>query len=520
MPEPTVSHTPGIEAPAMLLPWRNDRVALGCALAAFALHALCAGRYDLFRDELYFIVCGRHPAFGYADQPPLVPLLAAAFYAPGHSLWLLRLPATLAAGGLAWLVVRFARLLGGGQGAGVIAAGAVTIAPMLMGIAATLNTTALDPLAWTALAWALAQAIRTGDRRMLLVCGVIAGIDLQAKYALVQWGAGLAAGLLLTPARRLIGSWQLWCGAAIAALIAAPSLLWQAGHGFPFAELAAAARGKNADVAPIAFVWNQILVMNPLLAPLWLAGLIAPFVAAPLRPYRFVPIAFAVCAAMVIAAHGKDYYLAACYPALFTIGAVAIERWAASRRAMAIAWAMGALAVSAAIAPLVLPALPVPLLKSYVAALPIRPQQQEKSFAGTLLPQEFADQLGWRDFTAQVGAAWAKIPPAERARTAIKVDNYGEAAALEVLAPPGELPPPLSGHNQYFEWGPRGQDPVNLLVVQHQPEELAPYCRRVTVFGVTASADAMAYENGKAIAYCQGLHPAIKVIWPELKNFS
>ncbi|MGZ3304705.1 MAG: hypothetical protein ACXU8U_02490, partial [Asticcacaulis sp.] len=107
---------------------RRDYIAWGLAMAALCLHAAFAGRYDVFRDELYFIVCGRHPDFGYADQPPIIPLLAAGFYAPGHSTWLLRLPAVLAAGALPWLSVRFARLLGGGTVAAVGAGLAVTIA--------------------------------------------------------------------------------------------------------------------------------------------------------------------------------------------------------------------------------------------------------------------------------------------------------------------------------------------------------------------------------------------------------
>ncbi|MGC2405199.1 MAG: hypothetical protein WA431_02180, partial [Candidatus Cybelea sp.] len=61
------------------------------------VHLMVAGQYDVFRNELYFIICGRHPAFGYVDQPPLVPLLAAATQAFGIHIWLLRLPAVIAA---------------------------------------------------------------------------------------------------------------------------------------------------------------------------------------------------------------------------------------------------------------------------------------------------------------------------------------------------------------------------------------------------------------------------------------
>ena len=502
--------------------WHRDGLAWGFAAAALCLHTLVAGRYDVFRDELYFIVCGRHPAFGYADQPPIVPLLAAGTFALGHSVWMLRLPGALAAGGLAWLAVRFARLLGGGTLAGICAALAVTLSPMLMGLGATLNTTTFDPLAWTAIAWCLARAVKTGDPLSLWLGGVIAGIDLEIKYSLVFWAVSLAVGLALTPERRLLGRRQVWWGLALAALIAAPSVAWQALNGVPFLQLAAAARDKNAEIPIPAFLLNQVLVMNPLLAPVWLTGVVVPFLSDSLRPYRFLSVAFFTCATLVIATHGKDYYLAASYPVMFVLGAVALTRRLSGTagRAVATAGALAAVAFSVLVSPLALPVLNVPQLRAYVRALPMAPQRQEKSFEGTPLPQVFADQLGWHDFTFQVSAAWHRIPASDRRQTSIKVDNYGEAAALEIYGTPGELPPPLSGHNQYYLWGLRGQAPVNLLVVQNEPEHLAPYCQQTTVLGHTAPPDAMSYENGKAIVFCRGLRVDIGKLWPELKNFS
>ena len=504
------------------LNWRRDYLALGFGLLAFCLHALFAGRYDLFRDELYFIVCGQHPAFGYADQPPVVPLLAAGFYGLGHSVWLTRLPATLAAGALAWLTVRFVRQQDGGAVAAVVAGLCAIIAPMMMGIPATFNTTAFEPLAWTLIAVLLARAALTGDGRALWLCGLVAGIDLEVKYALVFWCASLAVGLALTPQRRLLMRKDMWIGVAIAAVIAVPSLVWQAMNHFPFLELAAAAKYKNADTPPVAFLLNQVLVMNPLLAPVWICGLVGPFVIARLKPVRFIAIGFVICVLLVMLTHGKDYYLAACYPALFAVGAVAIEYWVGSiagRIALA-GWMAAAVVASALIAPFALPILSVPALKAYVEHSPIKLQAQEKGFKGTLLPQVFADQLGWHDFTRQVGEAWQKIPADERAQTSVKVDNYGEAAALDLYGKPYGLPPTLSGHNQYYLWGPRGQNPVNALVVQDHPERLAPYCRQMTILAVTASPDAMAYENGKVIAYCKGLKMTIQAIWPSVKVFA
>jgi len=500
-------------------PWYADRVALAIALPAFVLHLALANRYDVFRDELYFIVCGRHPAFGYADQPPLVPLLSAGLYGLGHQTWLLRLPAVLAAAALVWLTVRFARLLGGGAGAAVAAGIAALAAPMFLGLFSIFNTTVFEPLAWTAIAYALARAALLDDRRALIWSGIVAGVALEAKYALVSWLVALAVGLLITPERRLFARRELWIGLALTALIAAPSIGWQAANGWPFVELLRAAGEKNAVVPPAAFMLNQLIVMNPLFAPLWIAGLAAPFAWRELARFRFIAIAYVVVIVLTVAGHGKDYYVAAAYPALFALGGVALERVVRNAAARGV-YLGAAVALSAFIAPLAMPILPPDAIAGYMRSLHFAPQQQEKSFAGTALPQEFADQLGWHDFVREVGTAFDALPPEVRAQTAVLVDNYGEAAALDVYGAEYGLPPALSGHNQYYLWGLRGQHPQHVLRVQRNVERLRPYCRQVTIEGTTASPFAMGFENGKTIAFCRNVTPPLNELFAQLKNFS
>ena len=509
-----------------------DRPALLAALAVAAFHTSFASRYDLFRDELYFIVCGQHPAFGYVDQPPLVPLLAAGLYALGHGAFALRLPGALVAGALVWLAARFVALLAPGPmgGGGRLAAGlamlAVAIAPMLMGLTAVLNTTLFDPLLWTAVAYLLARAIRRGDDprdggRALIGAGLIVGLDLEIKYAMVFWAVGLAIGLLATPQRRLLLRPATWIALAAGALVALPSFVWQALHHFPFLELGAAAGDKNADVALGPFLANQVMVMNPALAPLWIAGLVGPFVLARLKDLRFVPIACLVVLVIVRAGHGKDYYLAPCYPVLFVLGAVMCAPLVTTvaRKALAGLMVVAAVAVSAVVAPVTMPLLSPAMLPGYMARIGFAPQQQERSFVGTRLPQVFADQLGWHDFTRQVVDAWERIAPGDRARTGIKLDNYGEAAALDLYGRPAGLPPSLSGHNQYFMWGLRGQNPTNLLVVQRDVGALRPYCTSLEVLATTSSPFAMTYENGKKIALCRGLRQPLERLWPQIRHF-
>ena len=496
----------------------KDRVAWIVTGAVATMHLAVANRYDLFRDELYFIVCGRHPAFGYVDQPPLVPLLAAGLYALGHQTWLVRLPAVCAAAALVWVVIAFVRLLGGCDGAAWIAGLAAGLAPMLMGLTATLNTTTFEPLAWTVVAYGVARAAVRGDRRALLWAGVIAGIAMEMKYALPLWLVSIAVGLALTTERRLFRYIDLWLGLAIALVIALPSAIWQATHGFPFVELVRNAGGKDVTVPPVAFAFGQVFVFNPLFAPIWLCGLIAPFAMRDLRTVRFIAIAFVVSAAAIVAGRGKDYYLAPAYPPLLAIGSVAIERLVRDAR-VRVAYMAVAVAVALIVAPLALPILPPDVLVSYQSSTHLRATKQERGDAGDLLPPTFADMLGWRDFVAEVGVAYARVPPAARARTSLVVDNYGEAAALDLYGAAYHLGPALSGHNQYFLWGPRGQAATDLVRIQADPERLRPYCAELVVLGTTHARYARDFENGKTIALCRGLHPSLSAIWPTLKRY-
>jgi hypothetical protein len=124
--------------------------------------------------------------------------------------------------------------------------------------------------------------------------------------------------------------------------------------------------------------------------------------------------------------------------------------------------------------------------------------------------------LGWHDYVREVGTAYDALSPEQKHDTSILVDNYGEAAALDLYGGRYGFPPALSGHNQYGLWALRGQTPRNILRVQRDVAALRPYCATVRVIGTTHATYARTFENGKAIAYCTGVHPPLATLWPEL----
>jgi 4-amino-4-deoxy-L-arabinose transferase-like glycosyltransferase len=488
------------------------------ALVIGLVHLTLAGRYDIFRNELYFIVCGRHPDFGFVDQPPLVPLLAAATQLFGDNPWLLRLPAVAAAAGLVILTASFARLLGGDSVAACIAGLAAGVAPALMALTTATTTATFEPIAWTAFAYFLTRAVVQEDRRALLWAGAVAGVAMEAKYGIVFWLVPLGIGVLLTTSRRILVWPALWLGTLIAALLAAPSLIWQVLHGWPFLEVHAnhLAKGANFTGTPIHFEIVQLFAMNILLAPLWIAGVVAPFLWAPLKPARFLSVGLIGATVLVFLAHGKDYYLVPVYPALFAVGAVVLARIRPVARTV---WLSAALIVSLIVTPIVLPILDPPALAAYLAFSHLAPPPSEAAAVGAPLTQLFSDELGWRDLEKQVASIYHSLPADERSRTAILVADYGEAAALDVYGRRDGLPPALCGQNQYFLWGSRGYDGSTIIHVNGDPNRWRRGCDSVEVVGKFGVPYAMPYENARPIFICRGLRRNLSEIWDRLKRY-
>jgi 4-amino-4-deoxy-L-arabinose transferase-like glycosyltransferase len=486
------------------------------AALPFALHLAALTKYGFFRDELYFIVCGRHPAFGYVDQPPLVPLLAAASQSAGESLWLLRIGPALFHCGAVLAACAVARLLGGGRGAQVLAGLAAGTSPLLLGVTATLNTTALEPLTWTAIAYAALRAVLRNEPRWWVGAGIAAGVSLENKYGLAFLLVALVAGLAVAGPRTTFGRREFWLGAALACALAAPSLIWQTLHGWPFLELLhAGANGKNVVVPPAAWLAGQVLIVSPPFAPLWIAGILLLTLQARVR---FLGLGVLFVFAAFIALHAKDYYLAGVYPLLFAAGGVALER-GARNAALRTTYALTATAATLVFAPLALPLLPEPAFIAYAAAMQrivhVGVPASEHHQAARL-PQTFADMHGWRELADRVAVVERSLSPADRASAAIFAQNYGEAAAVDVFG--DHALPVISGHNNYYLWGPRGSHPV-LIVVGGTQRVYERIFRDVRQAETVRSRYAMPYENDLPIFVARDPRADIAQLWPKLRHY-
>jgi hypothetical protein len=490
-------------------------------IATFMLHLLSNTGYGVFSDELYFIVCGQHPAWGYVDQPPLLPLIAGASHALfGTAPLPLRLIPALAMSATVALTAELARILGGGRYAQWLSGVAVLFGGVFLVYGLLLTTDMLQPLTWLGCSWCLVRLAQTRDERWWLAFGVIAGISLTSKYLILFYLAGLAIGILATPLRRsLLRPW-LYIGALIALAFAAPSVIWQAVHGWPFLELGkAGVTAKNVVLSPLGFFGQQVLFVGPLAAPIWLAGLWRWSVKPSMPELRVFPIAYLATAVLFFVLHGKANYLAPIYPVLLAGGSVVIEGWFAWQplRWIAIAAVAG---IGALMMPLALPVLQPNQYGAYARALGI-PAGISKTERGdhSALPLHMAGMIGWPEMAAKVSAIYNALPPDERAKAVFYGRDYGEAAALDVYGPALHGPPVIAAHNNYYLWGPKGFDGSAVIVIGNDVLPLMQNYRSITLAGRIDTPYAESFETNLPIYVLRGPRVPLAVLWPKLKFY-
>ncbi|HTS82109.1 MAG TPA: glycosyltransferase family 39 protein [Myxococcaceae bacterium] len=502
---------------------RREGVAIGViALATLAFHVATNGQYGFFRDELYFLVCGQRLDWGYVDQPAGIALVARlATILAGTSLVGIRMPAALAAAGLVVLTGAFAVRLGGRVFAAVLACLVVAVAPVLAVWGHLLTMNAFQPLVWTGIAW-VALSVVEDDRRSAArwaLLGLLVGIGASFKYDVAFWVAGLGVGFVLSrDGRRALRPGRVALACLVACLVVAPNLVWQVRHGLPMLELLRNGQlHKNAPFEPGSFLVQQLLLIGPLAAPVWLLGIVSGITRRD-RPTAVLSVAFVATLTLMLLGKAKAYYLAPAYPTVLALGAVEVE---ARIRSAAARWVAAALVVASGMVllPLVLPVLPVETLLRYEAALHFQPPRDERHEFNAL-PQHLADEFGWPGIVDAVAAASARLTPEERRTGAIYTFNYGDAAALEFLGRDRGLPTVVSGHNEYWVWGLRGSTLDPVLVVGGSVKGLSGDYREVTEVGRTpADPHAMPYESNRPIHLCRGRKTDPVATWVDEKHF-
>jgi len=472
------------------------------AVALLVLLVLTSSRYGWHRDELYFVVAGRHPAWGYPDQPLLTPLLSAGLYQlGGGSLVVLRLASALASAATVVLVGVIAGLLGGTSRARLLASGMWAVGTVALVTGHLVSTATFDVMFTAGVLACLLKALVTGRPGWMLAAGAVLAVGLLNKLVIGIVVALICAALAIVAPRRPLFTWPALAGGLLAVLGALPYLVWQSVHGRPQSEVAAsiAGEGNRIGVIPI-----QLVLVSIFLAPFLVAGLVRLLRpgAGPARAFGYGYLALLV---LVFATGGKGYYTAGLLPVIVASAGLATDNWLArGRRRLRIALVSVATGVS--------------LVLNAINGLAITPASQLQESGINDLNPEAGEQVGWPELRNAVRAAVRTLPPGQQDRAVVFASNYGEASAVELG---GGLPPAYSGHNAYAFWPPPASATGPVILIGFAPGDATnghfTGCRlagRVDN-GYELNND----EQGAVLQVCDGPTGSWAAVWPSLIHF-
>lgn len=463
-----------------------------------ALLLVTASRYGFHRDELYFLVAGRILDWGYVDQPPFTPLVARlSELIAGPSPLALRILPALAVGAIALMSSLIAKRLGGGVRAQTFAAVSTGFAGVVLGEGHLLSTAIFDFAIWTAVLLTVVHILGGANPKLWLLVGLLVGFGLQNKHTVAFLAFALLLGILSTKRRTILTSMWPWVAVGIASVIALPNFLWQANNGFPQLEMAEALRARSDG--PLAFLLFQPLLLSVVLAIPAAVGWWHLARSPRLEPWR--PLAFAYLYLFVafLVTGAKAYYIAPMYSALLAAGSLWFESLTGIKRNLMV----GATALGLAIG------LPI--------ALPVVPESSVSTVDAT---GELGETVGWPEMVDQVSSVYRSIPDDLRGDAVIFTRSYGEAGAIDILGSDVGLPAGISGHNNYYLWGPpdRHGPIVGVGQVGDALELVCPDYEQVGT--ITNTSGVANEENGLPLYLCMAPSGQLSDVWDHVRHFN
>ena len=364
-----------------------------------------------------------------------------------------------------------------------------------------LSTTTFDLLAWASVSWLVVRAIRTDGSWLWIAAGAVAGVALVNKPLIAFLLLGLGVAILIAGPRTVLRSRWLWAGLVLALVLWSPWLIWQGEHGWPQLKVSSSiASGGSASSQPRwALVPFQFLLVSPVLAPVWLAGLIALARDPRLRPYRCFAVAWIVLVLIFLASGGKPYYLAGMFPLLLGAGAIETDSWlrrGARRRCRLL---VAAIALSGVV--------------SAIIALPILPEDH----LGPVLAvnADAGETIGWPALARTV----ATVARGSARTPVVFTSNYGEAGAIDRFGPALGLPDAYSGHDGFGYWRRPPDRAAPVLLVGIAGADLSRDfvgCRLAA--RIANPAGVANDEQGEPVELCTGTRAPWSQIWKGLRH--
>lgn len=488
----------------------------------FFIQLYFTANYPVFRDEFYYLECASRLSIGYVDQPPLSIFILSAWKSIfGDSLISIRILPALFGSLFILMTGLLTKELGGNKASQVFSSIAVFCAPVYWGICGFYSMNAIDILIWATLLLLLVKVINKPRPALWILLGIVAGLGLMNKVSVGFFGVSLLLSLPFTPYRKFFRDKYFWIFGLISAVIFLPYIIWNYTHDWAAIEfMKNASLYKNVHLAPLNFLKEVILQVNPLNSVIWITGFFALMLSKELSKYRLMGLLFIFSLLIVYFSNGKPYYLAVTYPILLSAGSVIISGISGRVKLKIIQYSYSIILIAGMtfLLPVVVPVLDPSDAAAYLKRLGIIPASSENKKAA-VLPQIFADRFGWQEMTAVTANIYNSLSAEEKNRTAIFTGNYGEAGAINYYGKNMGLPRALSGHNNFYFWPPDSGNITTLIVIGIDKEDIGDFFDDVTEAGRVESHFSMPYENGIPVYIARKPKKPLTEIWPMLKHY-
>jgi len=381
----------------------------------------------------------------------------------------------------------------------------------------------IDIALWAASAYLLLKIIRTERPAWWILLGIVLGLGLENKINVLFLGVGLFAGLVLTDQRKWLTTKWPYLAGAIAFILFAPYVIWNAMNNWPHLEFIHNASSKKyAGLTPMRFIIEQFLMNNPLAAVVWIAGIVGLFWMDILKKYRLLIFLF-IGPLLVFLVNGtsKGEYLSPAYCVLWSSGAIVWEYLTAGKRnGKTLRAGISAIVIVPLLilAPMVLPVLPVEDFIAYSNTLGVAPDSSEGKELSEL-PQFYADMFGWKEKANAVSLAYQTLTPEEKRDCVIYSDNYGRCGAIDLFGKTQGLPQVIGSHNNYWMWGPGNASGRVVIILGGNKEELQQNFHSVEEVTISTCRYCMPYENNVPVFICRNIRVPLREIWPRIKSF-
>ena len=491
------------------------------ALADFVFHMAISGNYGYFRDELYYIIAGQRLSFGYVDFPPMIAFLAFVMnFVAQDSLVAVHVIPALASSALVVVAGKIASELGGGRKAQVLAAIA-TVFSASLAVGSIFSMDVLDMLWWTMLAYLLIKIIKQENRnpKLWVAFGIVAGIGLMTKLTIAFFLLSVLVAIVFTSKRSYLKSKWLWVGGSLAILILLPYIVWNSENSWATVDFFFHHGGLNGG-GPISFLAYQFLIAGILGLPLAVCGLYFFFRTKIGRPFATLGISFLILLALFTLINAKPYFIMGAYPFLFAAGAILIESASKRRRFVFPTYLVGILLIGVLLAPLYSPVLPPQTFVQNYGFLSGAGNGAAAQQNAGAFPQYLGDRFGWNTMTRTVAKVYQNLTAQEQSQACILTQNYGEASALTLLGKAYNLPPVISGHNNYYIWGPGKCSGAVLIIIGYQLSDFQGYFKTLYVAANNTCSYCMSSEDNIPVIVGIGLDAPLQSVWPMIKNYS